>query len=168
MSLLAELSTILGELSIRSETGVFSGIAPDTYVVLTPVSDRYDVFADNRPEQDVEEVRISLYTRGNYRFLKRRIERALLSDGITVTITAGTISGNSAGQNGGVFYAGSGAVTVGAVTMSGNSAGNNGGVAWIGSGATALNDTEMTSNSAIPTTSPQRAALSAWAALTRG
>ena len=85
MSLLAELNTILGELSIRSETGVFSGTAPDTYVVLTPVSDRYDVFADNRPGQDVEEVRISLYTKGNYRSLKGRIEHALLDAGLTIT-----------------------------------------------------------------------------------
>ena len=85
MSLLAELSTILGELSIRSETGVFSGTAPETYAVLTPIADRYEVFADNRPEQDVEEVRISLYTRGSYRSLKRRIERALLEADITIT-----------------------------------------------------------------------------------
>ena len=84
MSLLAELNAVLGELSIRLETGVFSGTAPDTYVVLTPVSDRYDVFADNRPEQDVEEVRISLYTNGNYRTLKGRIEHALLAADLTI------------------------------------------------------------------------------------
>ena len=85
MSLLAELNEVLGELSIQMETGVFSGTAPDTYIVLTPIADRYEVFADNRPEQDMEEVRISLYTRGSYRSMKRRIERTLLAADITVT-----------------------------------------------------------------------------------
>ncbi len=85
MSLLAELNTILTDENVPVETGVFSDPAPDVYVVLTPIADTFDVFADNAPEQDVEEVRISLFHKGNYRPLKKTIENAVLASDITIT-----------------------------------------------------------------------------------
>ena len=85
MSLLSELNAILTELSVPVETGVFSGKAPDTYAVLTPRADTFELFADNAPGVDVEDIRVSLYTRGSYRTLKRQIEAALLTGGITIT-----------------------------------------------------------------------------------
>ncbi len=85
MSLLSELNTLITNEGIPVETGVFSGTAPDTYAVLTPLADTFDLFADNAPGQDVEEVRISLFCKGNYRPLKRKIEAAVLSAEITVT-----------------------------------------------------------------------------------
>jgi hypothetical protein len=85
MSLLSELVTILDGLSIPVETGVFSKQPPNRYAVLTPILDSFELFADNKPEQDVEEVRISLYDKGNYQSAKRRIEAALLSADITIT-----------------------------------------------------------------------------------
>ena len=86
MSILEELNTLVESLDIPVETGVFSGRPPDTYAVLTPVSDTFDGFADNRPQYDVCEVRISLYTKGNYLDLKSRIESVLLDGGFTVTL----------------------------------------------------------------------------------
>ncbi len=85
MSLLSELVTILDGLSIPVETGVFSKQPPNRYAVLTPILDSFELFADNKPEQDVEEVRISLYDKGNYQSAKRQIEAALLSADITIT-----------------------------------------------------------------------------------
>ena len=85
MSLLSELVTILDGLSIPVETGVFSKQPPNRYAVLTHILDSFELFADNKPEQDVEEVRISLYDKGNYQSAKRRIEAALLSADITIT-----------------------------------------------------------------------------------
>ncbi len=85
MSLLSELTSIISGLNVPVETGVFSGTAPDTYAVLTPIGDTFDLFADNMPEQDIEEVRISLFHKGNYVALKRRIEKAILSAEITIT-----------------------------------------------------------------------------------
>lgn len=85
MSLLSELVTILDGLSIPVETGVFSKQPPNRYAVLTPILDSFELFADNKPEQDVEVVRISLYDKGNYQSAKRRIEAALLSADITIT-----------------------------------------------------------------------------------
>ena len=85
MSLLSELVSIFDRLSIPVETGVFSKQAPRQYAVLTPVLDSFTLYADNKPEQDVEEVRISLYDKGNYQSAKKRIEAALLSADITIT-----------------------------------------------------------------------------------
>ena len=66
MSLLSELNTIAGGCGIPVETGVFSDAAPDTYLVLTPLSDTFDLHADNAPGYDVQEARLSLYSQGNY------------------------------------------------------------------------------------------------------
>ena len=85
MSLVSELTSIISGLGVPVETGVFSGTAPDTYAVLTPIGDTFDLFADNIPGQDIEEVRISLFHKGNYVALKRRIEKAVLAAEITIT-----------------------------------------------------------------------------------
>ena len=85
MSLLNELIALIGSEGVPVETGVFSDPAPDVYAVLTPLSDTFDLFADNAPGQDVEEVRVSLFHKGNYRPLKKRFESAFLNADITIT-----------------------------------------------------------------------------------
>ena len=85
MSLLSEVKTILEEMSVPVETGVFSKTPPERYVVLTPLSDAFVLYSDNVPEEDVEEVRISLFDKGNYLALKRRLTSSLTSSEITIT-----------------------------------------------------------------------------------
>ena len=85
MNILEELNTLLTAIPIPVETGVFSGLAPDEYVVILPLSDVFEVHADNRPGFDVQEVRISLFSKGNYQQRKRQITTALLNADITVT-----------------------------------------------------------------------------------
>lgn len=85
MSLLTELNNLLDELSIPVETGVFSGNAPDEYVVITPLADTYELYADNLPECETQEARLSLFTKGSYTQKKRQIEASLISLEITVT-----------------------------------------------------------------------------------
>lgn len=85
MSLLAELNTIIELLGIPVETGIFSDTTPDRYAVLTPLSDSYELFSDNTPGQDIEEVRISIFDRSNYLAVKKRMESAILAAGITIT-----------------------------------------------------------------------------------
>ena len=85
MSLLAELNALAEDIGISVETGVFTGTAPDEYLVLTPLSDSFTLFADNKPQYDVQEVRISLYARGSYMERKDQIVRALLAVGIGIT-----------------------------------------------------------------------------------
>jgi len=85
MSLLSELITLLDTLQIPVETGVFNGKAPETYVVITPLTDTFALYAGDCPQYEVQEARLSLFSQGNYRPLKRQIEKALLAAGITIT-----------------------------------------------------------------------------------
>ena len=85
MKLLEKLTSLFFELDVPVETGIFSGQAPDQYIVLIPVISTYELYADNLPEQDIEEVRISIYSKPNYLNLKRSLEKLLLKNGLTIT-----------------------------------------------------------------------------------
>ena len=85
MSLLSEMNTIAESCGVQVETCVFSDAAPDTYLVLTPLSDTFDLHADNRPGIDVQEVRLSLFCRENYTKIKNRLVKAALNADMTIT-----------------------------------------------------------------------------------
>ena len=85
MSVLSDINSTLGKLGIPLETGVFSETAPDTYIVVVPLTDTFGVNADNSPTYDVQEARISLYSKGNYGADKNRIVRLLLSEDFSIT-----------------------------------------------------------------------------------
>lgn len=84
MSILSELNAVLTPI-LSVETGVFSGKAPDEYIVITPMADIFELHADNRPGFDTQEARLSLFSKGNYLRRKMQIVSALLAAGITVT-----------------------------------------------------------------------------------
>ena len=85
MSLLSELNAVAESLGIAVETGVFTDTAPNEYLVLTPLVDTFDLHADNTPGTDVQEVRLSLFTKGSYTKRKNQLVRALLAADITIT-----------------------------------------------------------------------------------
>lgn len=85
MSILEDLTKVLSTKGIPIETGIFSDEAPDTYVVLIPMSDTFDLHADNAPGIDIQEVRLSLFCKGNYTNIKNRIVRMLLREDFTIT-----------------------------------------------------------------------------------
>lgn len=85
MSLLSELNAIAKEKGIAVETGVFTDTAPNEYLVLTPMVDTFDLHADNMPGLEIQEVRISLYTKGSYTKWKNTLVRSLLGADITIT-----------------------------------------------------------------------------------
>ena len=62
MSILADMQRVIKPLGIPIETGVFTDKAPDKYIVVVPLTDTFAVHADNQPEIDVQEARLSLYT----------------------------------------------------------------------------------------------------------
>jgi hypothetical protein len=72
-------------LDIPVETGVFSGVPLDEYIVITPMTDTFEVFADNRPRHEVQEARLSLFAKGNYMNLKNQVVEALLDTDFTIT-----------------------------------------------------------------------------------
>ena len=85
MSLLAEVKVIIETCKIPVETGVFSDAPPDTYAVLTPLADSFDLHADNKPSVDVQEVRLSLFCKENYLKIKNRLVKAILNADMTIT-----------------------------------------------------------------------------------
>lgn len=84
-SILFDLKHVLLALDIPIETGTFKDPPPDEYLVLTPITDGFDVFADNLPDYEVSEVRISLFTKSNYIQRKNQITKLLLLSGFTIT-----------------------------------------------------------------------------------
>ena len=85
MSILKELNAILDSLAVPVETGVFSGKAPDEYVVITPMNDNFEAFADDTPQFETQEARLSLFSKNNYQQRKNQIIKAVLAAEITVT-----------------------------------------------------------------------------------
>ena len=85
MSLLSELSAIAKKLKLPAQTSVYSGKVPDEYVVFTPLYDSFELHADNTPTADVQEVRISLFTKGNYTRTVSRLVKTLFGADITIT-----------------------------------------------------------------------------------
>ena len=85
MSILSELKGILSSLEIPIETGVFSDTPPDEYLVLTPIADELNYFADDFPQYEVSEVRISLFTKSNYTQRKSQITELLLRSAFIIT-----------------------------------------------------------------------------------
>lgn len=84
MNALRELKEILTPV-LPVETGVFSRQAPETCAVLTPLIDTGDLFGDNLPAYEVQEVRISIYTKHNYIQLKNRIVKLLYDADFCIT-----------------------------------------------------------------------------------
>ena len=85
MSLLSELKTVIEAVGLPVETGVFSDEPPEEYVVVTPLADTYELHADNLPEYETQEARLSLFTRSNYLKRKRQLSKALLAADFTIT-----------------------------------------------------------------------------------
>jgi hypothetical protein len=85
MSFLEELNMVIDGCGLPVETGVFSGKAPDTYAVITPLTDTFAVHADNIPHIEICEARISLYTKGSYTSMAKEITHILLAAWFTIT-----------------------------------------------------------------------------------
>ena len=85
MNILTELNGLLSTLDIPIETGVFSGVPPNEYLVLTPLTDSFALFGNNKPWLDVQEVRLSLFNKNNYTKRKNQLVRLLLQADFVIT-----------------------------------------------------------------------------------
>lgn len=85
MSLLSELTQMAEQSGLPVETGVFSDTAPEEYLVITPVADTFALHADNLPECELQEARLSFYAKGSYTKRKNELVRALLGADFTIT-----------------------------------------------------------------------------------
>ena len=84
MNILAKLNELLSPI-LPVETGIFSGVPPDEYIVIIPMTDSFELFADNKPQADVSDVRLSLFSKKNYVKRKNEITALLLDAGLTIT-----------------------------------------------------------------------------------
>lgn len=85
MNILSDVKKMLEELNIPAMTGVFKDNAKEEYAVLVPLADSYPISADNMPITDVQELRITLFSKGNYVKLKNRIVSSLLKNEFYIT-----------------------------------------------------------------------------------
>ena len=85
MNILSEVKTLLETLNIPIETGVFSDKAPDEYIVLVPLADSFPLNADDEPQTDKQELRISIFTKSNYIKLKNSITGRLITHFFYIT-----------------------------------------------------------------------------------
>ena len=83
--MLEELNTIVESARLPVETGVFSGTAPDEYVVIMPISEHFALFSDDAPGMNIEEARLSLFSKKNYTQQKDLLVRMLLTSGFVVS-----------------------------------------------------------------------------------
>ena len=83
--MLEELNRIVESAGLPVETGVFSGTAPDEYVVITPISEHFALFSDDAPGMNIEEARLSFFSKKNYTQKKDLLVRMLLTAGFTVS-----------------------------------------------------------------------------------
>ena len=85
MNILSEIKSLIEPLNIPVETGTFKGVAPDTYIVLVPLVDTYPFNADNKPQADKQELRITLFAKTNYIHLKNVITKRLIANFFYIT-----------------------------------------------------------------------------------
>lgn len=84
--LLENLSHIAKQLGLAYAVSCYTASpAPDTYLVFTPLTDSFDIFADNTPGIEIEEARIALFTKTNYLALRDQITKALISARLVIT-----------------------------------------------------------------------------------
>lgn len=84
-SILTELHDLLTALGVLVETGIFKGKAPDEYVVIIPLTDTYGLYGDDCPLYELQEARLSLFSKNNYTKRKNQIVKALLAGDFTIT-----------------------------------------------------------------------------------
>ena len=84
--LLENISHIAKQLGLAYAVSCYTDSpAPNTYLVFTPLTDSFEIFADNTPGIEIEEARISLFTKTNYLALRDQITKALISARLVIT-----------------------------------------------------------------------------------
>ena len=53
--------------------------------MIIPLTDSFELYADNTPQNEVQDARLSLYSKNNYYKLRNRLTKELLAADFTVT-----------------------------------------------------------------------------------
>jgi hypothetical protein len=84
MNILEELTEILTSLGVKFETGVFTDEQSDELVVIVPLEDTFDAYADNLPTIDRQTVRLAVLSRNNPYDLRDKIVNELLKANFSI------------------------------------------------------------------------------------
>ncbi|MDR0957921.1 MAG: hypothetical protein LBM16_01765 [Clostridiales bacterium] len=86
MSFLSKIIAVLEKNGVPTQTVHFTQTPlPDEYAVITPMIDSFEIFADNKPQIETSSARISIFTRGNFTELVKRISFSLIESDFFVT-----------------------------------------------------------------------------------
>lgn len=88
MTALQKLKDICDSIGVKSMTADYADVndsIPESYVVLVPIADELDEYADDFPTVERNSVRLSIYTKRNYTKLRKRIRDALIENGVQIT-----------------------------------------------------------------------------------
>ena len=85
MSLLNELTILLKSLGINAWVGGFPEVPPVLYAVLVPILDEYPLEGDGVPLDEVQHVRISIYSKGKYQESKNKVSAAVIAADMCIT-----------------------------------------------------------------------------------
>jgi hypothetical protein len=84
MNILSELTALLTDMKVPFETGRYSGKPADEYVVIVPLTDAFPLNADDLPQTEVQEARLSVFCKNNYYPLRNKLTKTLLKAGFTI------------------------------------------------------------------------------------
>jgi len=85
MNLISEINAVLETMGIPFEAGVFNEPFPQEYILITPLSEMFEVYSDDKPQAEIQEARLSLYSKGNYLLCKNRIVKSFLEADFSIT-----------------------------------------------------------------------------------
>jgi hypothetical protein len=84
-NIISEINEVLFSIGIPFETGVFNAPFPQEYAVITPLSEIFDYFVDDKPQSETQEARLSLFCKGSYITRKRQLAKVFLEAGFIIT-----------------------------------------------------------------------------------
>lgn len=84
-SILKDISDTLEITGIQIETGIFTEKAPDEYLVIIPMGDIFNFYADDQPNSELQEARLSLFSKNNYMARKNELVKTLLNADFIIT-----------------------------------------------------------------------------------
>ena len=84
-NILSDVVSICGSISLPCEVGVYHATpAPIAYAVLVPI-DVNTLCADDRPQQEVQSLRIMLYTKGSYTAKLKQLKNQIVDAGLCIS-----------------------------------------------------------------------------------
>ena len=74
------------ELGLEATLGYFPEKTMDTYIVLTPLSENYPLYGGNKPIVDLQQLRISIFSKSNYGEIRKKLVNKLVFNNFTITL----------------------------------------------------------------------------------